>query len=329
MVNKLTTNNVFANCVLACLNGCFSYDEPTKSRFAATRTVTSVSIAVDDIISKDATFPNESFAISVQSLNISSDLIAPRQLNLSTLTQIGIKTDNSSLIAETERLFYFYIQVPPTVNNNRQISPSQSDTNISNIGIQFGNSTVIIVVPISGLVRVASLPDSSTVYQLKVKMPQSMCIGSSRSSTCNTITWKSYFLSLDAKSGNSGDVSTFSIACGSQCNSSPYSPCATTCDRCNAEEVSGADTPVTRRFRLGATSGTVNFKYQTYTVKDRITVVYESNILLDSGCIGTEGIVERNVSYSGASDEIRVDVEPNCEGTQGTQWFFQISCQQL
>jgi hypothetical protein len=56
-------------------------------------------------------------------------------------------------------------------------------------------------------------------------------------------------------------------------------------------------------------------------------VIYQDDVqIFDSGCVGTDG--ERNVivPFSGTSDEIRVDVEPNCSGTRGTGWYFDVRC---
>ena len=89
--------------------------------------------------------------------------------------------------------------------------------------------------------------------------------------------------------------------------------------------MSGADSPVSRQYYMGTSNGSINFQYETYLVKDRIIIVYENTNIFDSGCVGTNGLMSTTVT-SGQSKEIRVDVEPNCEGTTGTAWYFIIGC---
>lgn len=80
---------------------------------------------------------------------------------------------------------------------------------------------------------------------------------------------------------------------------------------------------------MGTSKGSLKFQYETYSVKDRIIVVYENKNIFDSGCVGTNGLVSTTVSFSGLSSEIRVDVEPNCRGTTGTAWDFITGCPSL
>lgn len=95
---------------------------------------------------------------------------------------------------------------------------------------------------------------------------------------------------------------------------------------CNHVVEHGANEPEVLRVNLGKTSGTFQFGYQTYTVKDRITVAYENKIIFDSGCVGTKGKKTVPLSYSGQSDSITVRAEPNCDGSSSTKWYFEVSC---
>jgi hypothetical protein len=84
-----------------------------------------------------------------------------------------------------------------------------------------------------------------------------------------------------------------------------------------------------RRFTMSSTAGTFSFDYQTYTIKDRITVWNAGKLIFDRGCVGANGTI--SVSYSSSSSSIRVDVEPNCActdpaGCVGTLWYFTVYC---
>lgn len=96
--------------------------------------------------------------------------------------------------------------------------------------------------------------------------------------------------------------------------------------RCNDTVRSGSDNPETFTIELGKKSGTFQFDYETYSVKDRMIITYEGKTLYDSGCIGTEGIITEYISYSGNSTAITVDVQPNCEGPASTKWDFVVYC---
>jgi hypothetical protein len=98
--------------------------------------------------------------------------------------------------------------------------------------------------------------------------------------------------------------------------------------RCNDIVHEGSDNPETFTIDLGKRSGTFQFDYETYSVKDRMIITYEGNTLYDSGCIGTDGIKTEYISYSGNSTAITVAVQPNCEGAVSTKWDFVVYCPQ-
>jgi len=95
---------------------------------------------------------------------------------------------------------------------------------------------------------------------------------------------------------------------------------------CNAQQVSGADTPETRMINLGRTSGTFQFSFDTVSQPDRMVVSYEGATLFDTGCVGASGV--RSLTYSGTSTVVTVQVTPNCNGGSGTAWSFTVSCPQ-
>ena len=158
-------------------------------------------------------------------------------------------------------------------------------------------------------------------------MPPTMCKQSGSDATsCQLITWQPYSLSSGNQRGRGSDSKvSLPVACGSQCETDSSSPCAvSSCQTCSGQQEAGADTPVTRRYNMGISQGTVTFQYQTYSQQDRITVVYESKIIFDTGCVGDHDTHE--LTFAGQSKELRVDVEPNCEGGSGTRWNFQLKC---
>lgn len=94
--------------------------------------------------------------------------------------------------------------------------------------------------------------------------------------------------------------------------------------QCNTTVQQGGDTPETHTIEMGAASGTFDFYYETYSIRDQILVTYEGTVLYDTGCVGEDDTV--SLTYSGTSTLITVQVIPNCAGTTGTLWDFRISC---
>ncbi|MEW8221719.1 MAG: hypothetical protein AB2729_05225, partial [Candidatus Thiodiazotropha taylori] len=77
---------------------------------------------------------------------------------------------------------------------------------------------------------------------------------------------------------------------------------------------------------LGQNSGSFDFYYETYNIRDRLRLHYEGELLFDSGCVGEDRTVP--INYSGNSSVIAVEVIPNCEGTSGTAWEYTVNCPQ-
>jgi hypothetical protein len=110
--------------------------------------------------------------------------------------------------------------------------------------------------------------------------------------------------------------------CGPQPNNTPVNLVS----QCDALVEQGGDAPEIHSIDLGKTAGTFQFQYDTVSIMDRILIEYEGQTLFDSGCIGTNGDLFENIVYSGNSTNITVRVLPNCAGTSGTYWSFQVGC---
>ena len=94
---------------------------------------------------------------------------------------------------------------------------------------------------------------------------------------------------------------------------------------CDNVTEAGGDTPETHNHELGKTKGTFEFRYQTYTIKDRIQVKYENAIKFDTGCVGASGT--ELITFDGTDHSVTVTVIPNCDGnTSGTAWNYSIGC---
>ncbi|MCA1826740.1 MAG: M23 family metallopeptidase [Gemmatimonadales bacterium] len=95
---------------------------------------------------------------------------------------------------------------------------------------------------------------------------------------------------------------------------------------CNDLSEAGGDAPDQHDVKLNQSAGTFTFEWTMFTIPDRMTIMYEGNQLLDTGCIGGSG--SQAVSFNGRSEVVTVKVTPNCSGTTGTAWNFTIHCPQ-
>jgi hypothetical protein len=94
--------------------------------------------------------------------------------------------------------------------------------------------------------------------------------------------------------------------------------------QCSTQQFAGGNTPETRQVELAQTSGTFQFDFETFLVKDQILVRYEGQTLLDTGCVGTGA--RQQLAFSGSSTRISVEVIPNCAGESGTAWRWTAHC---
>ena len=93
---------------------------------------------------------------------------------------------------------------------------------------------------------------------------------------------------------------------------------------CDQTTHAGTDAAETHVHELGTTKGIFTLDYQTYHIKDRIQVLYEGNVIFDSGCVGEKNSV--SLAFDGNAHTVTVKVTPNCQGTSGTAWNYTISC---
>lgn len=125
-------------------------------------------------------------------------------------------------------------------------------------------------------------------------------------------------------------VAGVAVAAGDSSSSSSGSPVdtgggVTPSGQCNEQQIAGGDIADQRNIEMGQDSGSFNFAYQTYAIRDQIIVSYQGNQLFDTGCVGASDSV--SLTFSGNSSQIRVEVRPNCDGnTSGTAWNYTASC---
>ena len=94
--------------------------------------------------------------------------------------------------------------------------------------------------------------------------------------------------------------------------------------RCNDTQKAGANQPEVHQIDLGQISGSFQFDYQTFDVKDQIIITQGGMTIFNSGCIGETRSVR--VPFSGYTSVIEVRVNPNCAGSSSTAWNFKVHC---
>ena len=95
--------------------------------------------------------------------------------------------------------------------------------------------------------------------------------------------------------------------------------------QCSSVQNAGGDRPDTRTIPLGATSGTFRFSHEMFGIRDRIRILHDGLVLLDTGCVS--GRATRMLSFSGLASFVSVEVLPNCSGTtSGTAWNYTLAC---
>jgi hypothetical protein len=137
--------------------------------------------------------------------------------------------------------------------------------------------------------------------------------------TSNTITSKT---GLGIVGGSSGPQWTTTAA--------PIDEPASSTNPCSLQTESGSDEPFSAAYSMGDTSGSFSFRYETFSVRDRIVVFQGQNQLLDTGCVGTNGTQTRTLNYDASlgTKQVKVEVYPNCAGETGTAWNFTVTCPQ-
>jgi hypothetical protein len=238
-----------------------------------------------------------------------------------------VRIDNSSFIFEAGRQQSLYFRVSSSIAN--QILSSSSSFGVA---IQFGsNDNPLVVVPFTtlnaGITLLSNaLPDLSRVFDLVITIPSSMC--SQIADSCTGLNYNMYLV-LNSTALSAPVSYQINVACGDVCSlsSGNVSSCSASCGAtCDGQQVAGADTPVSRRYNMGAGTTSFQFIYQTYSIQDRVKVWNGATNLLDSGCVGTINEVTVTLNLTYADKNIRVDVEPDCTGGTGTSWYFTVVC---
>lgn len=121
----------------------------------------------------------------------------------------------------------------------------------------------------------------------------------------------------------------FNVATG-QCEACPpqtptYNQNLRVCEaNCPGGSRAGNNVPFFGSFELGKKAGTFNFQFEHFSIRDKMEVIYEGSVLFDTGCVG--GRSGRALSYNGTATNVIIKVTPNCAGTSGTAWNFDVSC---
>jgi hypothetical protein len=102
---------------------------------------------------------------------------------------------------------------------------------------------------------------------------------------------------------------------------------------CGTQTVAGGDTGIQQTFNLGKSPASFTFSWNTYGIPDRVIVYHDGAVLFDSQCNGSDlpppnnaGAGVQNLSFSGGSTNVVVQVSPNCNGDSGTAWDFTVGC---
>ena len=160
-------------------------------------------------------------------------------------------------------------------------------------------------------------------------MSSKICMN--QSSFCNMISWRAYMIGQTAT--QSPNANQIYVACGSQCMpGQPITPCGErTCKQCGDGAVNGYRTSITRTYQMDTNEGEIYLKYQTFSVEYRMRIFNGETQIYDSGCLTESAIGEtiQKLSFSGQSQELRVDIEPECGCADlkkcGT-FYFEVSC---
>ena len=299
----------------------------TTNNYDQISQITNINDKISQTIVDNAEFPNGTYIVSLSNYLSAPATWIPTIPNDTVLQKLGLVIDKTNNVLVTNRKTFLYVLLPPktTVGRRRR----RDFEAITAIGIKFDGSEKLHVIPLSlqtsnqGFIKRGTSPDGSELFQIPITAPQTMCSVAS-GTQCSSVSWSSYALGTIMASPAS-NPSILSAACGSQCDFNGGT-CQKSCEQCNGESVSGADTPISRYFTMGKSIGSFDFKYQTYSVPDRIRIFQADEQIFNTGCLGTQVFVAKSIVLNGKSNEIRVDVEPNCDGTTGTVWVFEIGC---
>ena len=254
--------------------GVFSSSSSSTPATATQSTTTASSLNFVAVLNDISLFPNGTYPALVSSFSQAPINFTLIPLNQTILSQTGA-IDNSSSVFEAGRLQYLYFHLPAILGAGV----------VSGIGLDFdtsGNNDSLVVIPLfasggnsaqnPGVVVLQTLPDGSSIIRVEMTVLSTVCSARNTSALDGCFTAVYQARAVINQTQITPFISTeFYIACGDVCLLSS-SRCSASCTTCDGQQVAGADTPVSRRYNMGSTSATFKFDYQTYTVKDRVTV---------------------------------------------------------
>ena len=95
--------------------------------------------------------------------------------------------------------------------------------------------------------------------------------------------------------------------------------------QCNTLYDDGGDEPEQYTVTLpSGFGGGYSFWSEHFSVKDRMIVFFNGSNIYDTGCTGGEREISLSGVYGGG--QVRIVVEPNCDGTSGTSWKLELKC---
>ncbi|CAF1549586.1 unnamed protein product [Adineta ricciae] len=302
-------------------------------------TTNSVAELIDASLNTLSVYPDGSYSAKMSEFTqLTEENYSFLPLNRTLLNELS-KIDNSSFVFEAGRQQFLYFRIPDEL-----VVQQRSAHSLSGIGIHFGQQTDSLnIVPIldeqqssPGVSIIpTNLPDRSRLLRIEITTMPTMCSQPGIADSCTSVDYNAYLIFDKTQLSTWSVTYQASVACGDICSTlSSYSACAVSCgSQCDGDQVAGADTPVTRRYNLGRRNVQFKFQYETYSVRDRIKVWNDINLLFDSECVGTSGVRTKYLVLSNKTN-VRVDVEPNCgcqslSGCTGTLWHFTVVCPEV
>ena len=285
--------------------------------------------SLHDSLNTLSVYPNGSYTANISEFTKVNYSFLP--LNQTLLNQL-IRIDKTSFIFEAGREQFLYFRISAFIINLSGMGIHFGDTtdklNIIPVGAQQQNPPGVGIIP-------TNLPDGSSLVRIRIVPAVTMCSQAQISDSCIDIKYRAYLVLGKNQLSATPVINRANAACGDVCSSlNAYSACSASCgSQCDGNQVSGADTPVSRRYNLNRKFAEFQFNYQTYYIRDQIRIWNGLKLLFNSGCVGTRGV--RNASLTLSDDvNIRVDVEPNCAcqritGCRGTAWHFTVVCPDL
>ncbi|MEZ5851643.1 MAG: peptidoglycan-binding protein [Hyphomicrobiaceae bacterium] len=94
--------------------------------------------------------------------------------------------------------------------------------------------------------------------------------------------------------------------------------------QCNDTVQQGGDAPEAVEIDLGNRDGKAAIEWNMVSVKDQMRVFVDGVLVHDTQCVSGTGT--QPFSVPPGARKVRVEVNPNCEGTKSTVWDFKVLC---